>query len=66
MIKLIELNEDLPSNGGNQLFWTSICESKKMMTSPVAFFAPVILAFIKPWRPTFSTNTTLSPKNSLT
>lgn len=37
-----------PNNGGSQFVFASVCESKKIKTSPVAILAPAKRANIKP------------------
>ena len=39
----------LPNKGGNQLTLASVCESKNMMTSPLATLAPASLAPMSPF-----------------
>lgn len=39
-----------PSNGGNQLWLTSQCASRNTKTLHWDSFAPIIRAFIAPWR----------------
>jgi len=38
----------IPNKGGNQLIFASVCESKKIKISLVAFLAPANRALIKP------------------
>lgn len=42
------LNNILPKSGGNQLTLASVCESRNIKTSLVAFLAPAKRALIKP------------------